>query len=264
MTGTLYIVGTPIGNLGDMSSRAVDTLRAATLILAEDTRHSATLTRHFGIATPLHALHAHNEAQALPGLLARLQAGETLALISDAGMPLISDPGFPLVRACHEAGLPVRVVPGPSAVVAQAARVQNLDARGRRRERIVRRETAVLVFRARAVLQGRRVPLLARRGSPGRRGTPGPGRGDGMRRRLALVRWAILFWEGWRRVTSRRFAFISSRLVSPRDARPRGVSSTVRASIILFERTRSTAFSRRARPRRRPRAPPRERSRCGR
>lgn len=121
MTGTLYIVGTPIGNLGDMSSRAVDTLRAATLILAEDTRHSATLTRHFGIATPLHALHAHNEAQALPGLLARLQAGETLALISDAGMPLISDPGFPLVRACHEAGLPVRVVPGPSAVVAALA-----------------------------------------------------------------------------------------------------------------------------------------------
>lgn len=155
---------------------------------------------------------------------------------------------------------------GPSAVVAQAARVQNLDARGRRRERIVRRETAVLVFRARAVLQGRRVPLLARRGSPGRRGTPGPGRGDGMRRRLALVRRANLFWGGWGRADESAFCVHLSRLVSPRDAHPRGASSTRRAktSIILFARTRSTAFSRRARPRRRPRAPPRERSRCGR
>ncbi|MGB1558215.1 MAG: 16S rRNA (cytidine(1402)-2'-O)-methyltransferase [Oceanococcaceae bacterium] len=120
MAGCLYIVGTPIGNLADMSPRAVDTLRSVDAILAEDTRHSRVLCRHFGIDTPLRAWHAHNET-AYTAVLEQLQQGGRLALISDAGMPLISDPGFPLVRACREAGVQVLVVPGPSAVVAALA-----------------------------------------------------------------------------------------------------------------------------------------------
>ncbi len=121
MSACLYIVGTPIGNLGDMSARAVETLQQVDMILAEDTRHSRHLCQHFGIRTPLRAWHQHNEEQALASAMAELQQGQSLALISDAGMPLISDPGFPLVRACHEAGIPVRVVPGPAACVAALA-----------------------------------------------------------------------------------------------------------------------------------------------
>jgi 16S rRNA (cytidine1402-2'-O)-methyltransferase len=117
-SGVLYVVATPIGNLGDISPRAVSTLKEVNLIAAEDTRHSGALLRHLGIGTPMQALHDHNEREVVPRLLARLEAGESLALISDAGTPLVSDPGFHLVRAARDAGLAVVPVPGPSAMVA--------------------------------------------------------------------------------------------------------------------------------------------------
>ena len=118
MTGRLIVVGTPIGNLDDMSPRAVQALQQADRILAEDTRHSAKLMRHFGITTPMSAWHAHNEndASRLQGLLKLLRQGSNLALISDAGMPLISDPGYSLVRSVREADLSVECVPGPTAL----------------------------------------------------------------------------------------------------------------------------------------------------
>ncbi len=116
--GTLYIVSTPIGNLGDMSARALETLRAADAILAEDTRHTRTLLSHFDIHTPLESYHEHNEAATTPGLVGRLQLGATLALVSDAGTPLLSDPGARLVRAAAAAGIPVVPVPGASALLA--------------------------------------------------------------------------------------------------------------------------------------------------
>ncbi len=115
--GTLYIVATPIGNLGDISPRAVQLLQAVDHIAAEDTRHSRPLLRHFGIDTPLLALHEHNEEQILGKITARLQQGESIALISDAGTPLISDPGFLLVRECHQLGIKVSPLPGPSAAI---------------------------------------------------------------------------------------------------------------------------------------------------
>ena len=114
----LYVVATPIGNLEDISYRAVSLLAGANLIAAEDTRHSRVLLSHYNITTPMQALHEHNEAQATPRILERIGKGETIALISDAGTPLISDPGYRLVRAAREAGLPVYSVPGPSAVTA--------------------------------------------------------------------------------------------------------------------------------------------------
>ncbi|MGH7720442.1 MAG: 16S rRNA (cytidine(1402)-2'-O)-methyltransferase [Gemmatimonadaceae bacterium] len=114
----LYIVSTPIGNLADMSERAVETLRSVSLVLAEDTRHSRRLMQHFGIPTPMEAYHEHNEARATPRLLERLRNGESLALISDAGTPLLSDPGGRLVRAAVDAGVQVVPVPGPSALLA--------------------------------------------------------------------------------------------------------------------------------------------------
>src|SRR6185437_2845755 len=101
MAGTLWIVATPIGNLEDFSPRAQRVLREVALIAAEDTRHSRPLLAHFGIGTPLVSLHEHNERDAIAPLLARLQAGEDVALISDAGTPLISDPGYRLVRAAR-------------------------------------------------------------------------------------------------------------------------------------------------------------------
>ena len=117
-SGVLYVVATPIGNLGDLGPRAVDTLREVDLVVAEDTRHSGQLLRHFGIATPLAACHEHNERAVVDGLLARLQAGSALALISDAGTPLVSDPGFRLVRAARAAGVRVVPIPGPCAAIA--------------------------------------------------------------------------------------------------------------------------------------------------
>ncbi len=111
-------MSTPIGNLGDMSHRAVEVLSSAALIIAEDTRHSRRLLDHYKIATPLSSYHEHNEAKETPRLVARLQAGDSIALISDAGTPLISDPGSRLVEAAVGAGVPVAPIPGPSAVMA--------------------------------------------------------------------------------------------------------------------------------------------------
>ncbi len=116
--GTLYVVATPIGNLGDISSRALDVLRAVDLVAAEDTRHSGRLLTHFGIRASLRSLHEHNEDQRVGELLQRLDAGDDVALISDAGTPLISDPGYQLVRGAHARGIRVVPVPGPCSPVA--------------------------------------------------------------------------------------------------------------------------------------------------
>ncbi len=117
-TGTLYVVATPIGNLDDISARALRILREVALIAAEDTRHSIRLLQHFGIATPLAACHEHNERDEGGRFLTRLLAGEDVALISDAGTPLISDPGFHLVRQARAAGVRVVPVPGACALIA--------------------------------------------------------------------------------------------------------------------------------------------------
>ncbi|MDH5784676.1 MAG: 16S rRNA (cytidine(1402)-2'-O)-methyltransferase [Chromatiales bacterium] len=116
--GTLYIVATPIGNLGDISARALEVLQRVDRIAAEDTRHSASLLRHFHIDTPMFALHEHNERQKAEQVLGYLQQGESVALISDAGTPLISDPGYFLVRQAHASGIKVVPLPGPSALIA--------------------------------------------------------------------------------------------------------------------------------------------------
>ena len=113
----LHVVATPIGNLGDITFRALAVLAAADAVIAEDTRVSKTLLAHYGIATPLVAYHEHNAAVIRPHLLARLESGAALALISDAGTPLVSDPGYKLVAEALERGLPVTSAPGPSAVL---------------------------------------------------------------------------------------------------------------------------------------------------
>jgi 16S rRNA (cytidine1402-2'-O)-methyltransferase len=118
MTGRLYVVSTPIGNMGDFSFRAVEVLKAVDLVLAEDTRHTKHLLDRYEIATPMSAYHEHNEAQATPRLVERLGAGETMALVTDAGTPLLSDPGARLVAAAIAAGLTVVPVPGASALLA--------------------------------------------------------------------------------------------------------------------------------------------------
>ncbi len=118
VSGTLYVVATPIGNLEDIGARALRVLREVALIAAEDTRHSARLLQHFGIATPLVACHEHNERDQGGRLVGRLLAGEDLALISDAGTPLISDPGYHLVRNARAAGVRVVPVPGACALIA--------------------------------------------------------------------------------------------------------------------------------------------------
>ena len=117
MEAALYIVPTPIGNLSDISQRAIDVLRQATLIAAEDTRHSHVLLSHLGISTPMVAHHEHSTAGALSKLLDRLRQGESVALISDAGTPLVSDPGYRLVREVQDAGLPVVPIPGPCSLI---------------------------------------------------------------------------------------------------------------------------------------------------
>ena len=115
---TLYVVATPIGNLGDMSQRAQEILDQVDIIAAEDTRHSGKLLQHFAITTPCIALHEHNERQVSESILNRIEKGESVALISDAGTPLLSDPGFHLVREAHQRGLKVVPVPGASALLA--------------------------------------------------------------------------------------------------------------------------------------------------
>lgn len=115
--GTLFVVATPIGNLGDLSPRAAEVLSRVALIAAEDTRVTRRLLQHIGCETPMLSLHDHNESQRVAGLLERLQVGEDVALVSDAGTPLISDPGYTLVRAVRQAGVKVVPIPGPSAMI---------------------------------------------------------------------------------------------------------------------------------------------------
>lgn len=116
--GTLFLVSTPIGNLGDISHRAIEILSSVALIIAEDTRHSRRLLDHYGIKTPVSSYHEHNEAKATPRLVARLRKGDSIALISDAGTPLISDPGSRLVEAAVAASITVTPIPGASSVMA--------------------------------------------------------------------------------------------------------------------------------------------------
>jgi 16S rRNA (cytidine1402-2'-O)-methyltransferase len=113
----LYLVPTPVGNLEDMTFRAIEVLKSCDIILSEDTRTSGKLMKHFGIERPLWSFHTFNEHKTLPGIIEQLQFGKTLALVSDAGTPAISDPGFLLVRACVEKGIRVSCLPGPTAFV---------------------------------------------------------------------------------------------------------------------------------------------------
>lgn len=115
--GKLFLVPTPIGNLKDMTFRAVEVLQNVDLILAEDTRTSGKLLKHYEISTAMHSHHMHNEHRTVEGIVKRIQGGETVALISDAGTPAISDPGFLLTRACVEAGVEVDCLPGATAFV---------------------------------------------------------------------------------------------------------------------------------------------------
>ena len=121
MPGTLILVGTPIGNLSDFSPRAIEALRSCDCIAAEDTRVSLTLLNHFGIRKPLISYFEHNKQERGAVICRKLEEGETVALVTDAGMPAISDPGEDLVALCHERGIPVTVIPGPSAAVAALA-----------------------------------------------------------------------------------------------------------------------------------------------
>jgi 16S rRNA (cytidine1402-2'-O)-methyltransferase len=119
--GRLQVVATPIGNMGDLSTRAREALERADLIAAEDTRHSLALLQAIGVSRPLVSLHSYNESQRVPDLLARLEAGENIALVSDAGTPLLSDPGFELVSRAAAAGYEVAAIPGPSAITTALA-----------------------------------------------------------------------------------------------------------------------------------------------
>jgi 16S rRNA (cytidine1402-2'-O)-methyltransferase len=112
----LVIVPTPVGNLGDMTLRAIEVLRSADLILAEDTRTTSVLLRHFGIERPVRSHHLHNEHKTVEGIADLIGRGQTIALVSDAGTPSISDPGFLLIRACVQRGINVECLPGPTAL----------------------------------------------------------------------------------------------------------------------------------------------------
>lgn len=114
----LYVVATPIGNLGDMTSRALEVLKSVDVVAAEDTRHSGMLLKHFQIKKPLLSYHEHNEAMRTAQLVERLAADENVALITDAGTPALSDPGARLIHACIERGLPLTIIPGPSSILA--------------------------------------------------------------------------------------------------------------------------------------------------
>lgn len=118
MSGVLYIVATPIGNLDDISLRAIEILRQVDMIAAEDTRHSIRLLNHLGIRNKMMSLHEHNERDRVDGIIVDLKSGMNIALISDAGTPLISDPGYPLVKAVQDAGLRVSPIPGASSIIA--------------------------------------------------------------------------------------------------------------------------------------------------
>ena len=158
--GTLFLVATPIGNLEDVTQRALRLLAEVDVVAAEDTRRTRRLLDHFGIRARLVSLFEHNEKERTPGLVRRLQAGERIAVVTDAGSPGVSDPGYPLVRAALEAGIRVESVPGPSAVIA-ALQVSGLPtdaftfagflppkagARRRRLEELAERRETVIVF----------------------------------------------------------------------------------------------------------------------
>jgi 16S rRNA (cytidine1402-2'-O)-methyltransferase len=119
--GTLYVVGTPIGNLEDMTFRAIDVLKQVDLIAAEDTRHTGKLLQYFQIKTPQISHHEHNWVTRIPELVEKLQQGKSIAIVTDAGMPCVSDPGYELVKACAAAGLPVVPIPGVTAVITAIA-----------------------------------------------------------------------------------------------------------------------------------------------
>jgi 16S rRNA (cytidine1402-2'-O)-methyltransferase len=121
MTPGLYVVGTPIGNLEDLSPRAIETLKGVNAILTEDTRRTRILLDRFNLGTPTVSCHKFNEASRVEGVLDRLRRGESLALVSDAGMPGVSDPGSRMVAACRKAGIPVTCIPGPSSVTTAVA-----------------------------------------------------------------------------------------------------------------------------------------------
>lgn len=121
MEAGLYIVGTPIGHLGDMTARGIETLQGASLIIAEDTRTTRNLLNHFDIKTHCISCHKFNEAQRCDEIIARIRSGEAVAMVTDSGMPCISDPGARVVRACREAGVPVTAAPGPTAVTTALA-----------------------------------------------------------------------------------------------------------------------------------------------
>ena len=128
MTGTLHIVGTPIGNLGDITLRAIDTMKDVDVVAAEDTRHTAKLLSHLDIHTRLISFHEHSGRGRVDEIVRILEHGQSVALVSDAGMPMISDPGYALVDACVERGIPVTVIPGPSAATAAIA-LSGIDCR---------------------------------------------------------------------------------------------------------------------------------------
>ena len=115
MAGRLYLIATPLGNLSDLSPRAIEALRTSDLLLCEDTRHTGKLLAAFDIRTPTRSFHEHNQDSKLDEVIAMLESGSTLSLVSDAGMPLLSDPGFPLVRRARELGIPLTPIPGPFA-----------------------------------------------------------------------------------------------------------------------------------------------------
>ena len=117
MSGTLYLCATPIGNLGDMTPRVVETLKEADVIAAEDTRNSIKLLNHFDIHTPMTSYHEYNKFEKARSLIAQLKQGKNIALITDAGTPAISDPGEILVKMCHDEGIPVTSLPGPAACI---------------------------------------------------------------------------------------------------------------------------------------------------
>ena len=158
--GALYVVSTPIGNLSDMTFRAVEVLSSVALVVAEDTRHSRHLLDHFKIATPLKAYHEHNEARETPALVSRMRAGESIALISDAGTPLVSDPGARLVSAAASAGIRVVPIPGASSVLAALVGsglaadhfqfIGFLERKGRSRkeeiERVISSDSTIILF----------------------------------------------------------------------------------------------------------------------
>jgi 16S rRNA (cytidine1402-2'-O)-methyltransferase len=158
--GTLYLVGTPIGNLEDMSFRAVRILQEVDLIAAEDTRHTGKLLQHFQIRTPQLSCYEHNQKTRIPDVLSRLQQGQAIALVTDAGMPGISDPGYELVKVCAEAGVPVVPIPGATAAIAalvasglptnrfvfEGFLPNNSPAQRQQRLELLKTETRTLVF----------------------------------------------------------------------------------------------------------------------